>query len=55
MYAKAAWKRVLKHIKTSEFSAMALLEGFDKTWGARHVLCRRHNLHMEWNWKQQWR
>ena len=31
MHAKAAWKRVIKHIKISRFSAMALLEGFDKT------------------------
>ena len=53
MYAKAALKRVIKLIKISGFSAMALLEGFDKTWGARNILCRRNNLQIEWNWKQQ--
>jgi hypothetical protein len=24
-----------------------------QTWGARNVLCRRHNSHIEWNWKRQ--
>ena len=43
---------MLKQIKISAFSAVALLQGFDKTWGARNVLCRRHNLHIEWNWKK---
>jgi hypothetical protein len=52
LYAKVAWERVLKHIKISAFSALALLQGFDNTWGARNVLCRRHNLHIEWNWKK---
>ena len=53
IYAKAAWKRVLEHIKTSNFLVAATTQGFDKTWGARSVLCRRHNLHMEWNWNRQ--
>jgi hypothetical protein len=52
LYAKTTWERVLKNIKISAFSAMALLQGFDKTWGARNVLCRRHNLYIEWNWKK---
>ena len=55
MYAKAAWNWVIKQIKLSSFFAMALLEGFAKTWGARNVLCRRNNLHIEWNWNQQHR
>ena len=52
LYAKTAWEWVLKNIKISAFSALALLQGFDKTWGARNVLCRRNNLHIEWNWKK---
>ena len=32
MYAKAAWKQVIKQIKISSFSALALIKGFDKTW-----------------------
>ena len=46
-------KRVLAQIKISSFSAVAMLQGFDKTWDARKVLCRRHNLHIAWNWKRQ--
>ena len=42
IYAKAAWERVLAQIKISSFSTMAMLQGFDKTWGARHVPCRRN-------------
>ena len=53
IYAKVAWTRVLEQIKISSFSAVAMLQGFDKTWGARNVLCRRHNMHTEWNWKRQ--
>ena len=44
MYAPVAWKRVIKQIKISRFSAVATIPGFDKTWDARHVLCGRHNL-----------
>jgi hypothetical protein len=55
IYAKAAWERVIKHIKISSFSTVAMLQGFDQTWGARNVLCRRNNLHIEWNWKRQHR
>jgi hypothetical protein len=29
MYAKPTWKRVMKQIKISSFSAMALFHGFD--------------------------
>ena len=35
------------------FSEVAILLGFDKTWGARNVLCKRHNLHIEWNWRRR--
>ena len=31
---------------------MAILLGFDQIWWARNVLCRRHNLHIEWNWRR---
>ena len=52
MYAHTAWQRVLKLIKVSRFSAMAILQGFDSTWGARQILCRRHLLTIEWNWRR---
>ena len=47
IYAKMAWSRVLELIKISSFSAAALLQGFDKSWGARNVLCKRHTHRME--------
>lgn len=50
---QGGWKRVIKLVKSSSTSTLAVLEGFDKTWGARNVLCRRSNLHVDWNWKQQ--
>ena len=53
VYAKVAWNWVIKQIKISSFSMVAMLQGFDKTQGARNVLCRRRNLHIEWNWKRQ--
>ena len=53
MYAKAVWDQVIKQIKLSSFSAVAMLQGFDRTWGARNVLCKRQNLHIDWNWKRQ--
>ena len=46
------YAKVASHIKISSFSAVAMLQGFDKTWGAMNVLCRRRNLHIEWNWKR---
>ena len=49
IYAKAAWNRMLETIKINSFPTVAMIQGFDKTWGARAVLCRRRNLHMEWN------
>ena len=49
MYAKVAWKWLIKQVKISSFSVVALLEGFDKTRVARNVLYWRHNLHIEWN------
>ena len=51
-YAKATWNRVVRLIKISIFSTEALIKGFDKTWGARNALCRRHNMSIEWNWKR---
>lgn len=44
IYAKSVWKRVMAQIKISSFLAEAMLKAFDKTWGARNVLCRHHNL-----------
>ena len=32
-YAISARERVKKLIKTSRFSALAIIQGFDKTWG----------------------
>ena len=55
LYAMVPWKRVTKQINISSFSTMALLEGFDNMWGARNVLCRRNNLLIKRNWKQQFR
>ena len=55
VYAKVAWERVIKQIKISSYSAKAMLQGFDQTWGPRNVLCRRNNLHIAWNWKWQCR
>ena len=54
MYAKVAWNQVVEQIRISRISAVAMLQGFDKTWGARNNLCRRHNMHIEWNWKRQY-
>ena len=53
VYAKGAWEHVIKQIKICRLSAMTMLQGFDQTWGARNVLCRRNNLHIAWNWKWQ--
>ena len=33
IYAKVAWEHVLKQIKINNFSAVAMLQGFDKTSG----------------------
>ena len=52
-YAITAWERVKMLIKTSRFSALGILQGFDKTWGARGVLCRRNGMSIEWNWKRR--
>ena len=52
-YAMLALERVKKLIKTSRFSALAIFQGFDKTWEARDFLCRRRDLSIEWNWKRQ--
>ena len=55
VYGKAAWNRVLETIKINKFSMVAMIQGFDQTWGARAVLCRRRNLRVEWNWKRHTR
>ena len=47
------WHGSREQIKKCSLSAMTLLHGFDKTWGDRQVLCRRHNVHITWNWKRQ--
>ena len=52
IYGKIEWKRMNELITTNSFAAMALLQRFDRTWGARSVLCWRHNLRIEWNWKR---
>ena len=52
IYAKASWNWVLEHIKVSSFSAVALLQGFNKTWRAKSVLCRRRKLRLERDWKR---
>ena len=38
VYAKVAWERVIKQIKISSFSAKAMLQDFDLTWGAKNIL-----------------
>ena len=53
IYTMAAWNQVIEQIKSSSFFVVAMLQGFDNSWGARAILCRRHNLHIEWNWKRQ--
>ena len=55
MYAKTAWKRVLKQIKINNFSTKAMLDGFNQAWGTRDVICRRNNLNIKWNWKEKQR
>jgi hypothetical protein len=49
IYAEAAWERVLKQIKINNLSLATMLQDFDETWGARNFLCRRNNLHIQWN------
>ena len=46
-YAMSAWERVKKLIKTSRFSALAIIQGFDKTWRAMGFFCRRNGLNVE--------
>lgn len=53
IYAQGAWKRVLEQSKISRTSVATLVQGFDRSWGARQVLCRRQDLHITWNWKRQ--
>ena len=53
IYAQVAWKRVLEQINKCRISAATLVQGFDKSWGDRQVLCRRHDMHIMWNWKGQ--
>lgn len=51
MYAKVAWERVVRFIKISAYLAKALLKGFNQTWEARNILCRRDKLKITWNYK----
>lgn len=53
LYTTTAWERVEKNAKTSEFSAEVVLKGFDSTWGARGVLCKRNKVSIRWNSKWQ--
>ena len=53
IYANVTWEHVVKQIKISSFSAAAMLQSFNQTWGAMNVLCRRSNLNITWNWKWQ--
>ena len=52
-YAMTAWEKIKKLMKTNRFSALAIVQGCDKTLGARGGLCKRHGLNIEWNWKRQ--
>lgn len=51
MYAKVAWARVVTYFKLNKYSAKALLEYFDDTWGVGNTLCRRDRMKASWNWK----
>ena len=51
VYAIAAWNRVKEQIKINKLSVVALLQGFDKTWGAKNVLCKRYSMHIDWKLK----
>lgn len=51
LYAKGAWDKLEKNIKISEFSAEALLQGFDRMWGTENMLCRHDILKITWNWR----
>ena len=55
LYAMTEWKKIKNSIKTNRFSALAIIQGFDKTWETRGVLCRKNGLNIEWNWKRQCR
>ena len=35
IYAKVTWKHVVEQVMLNRFSAVAILMGFDKTWGAK--------------------
>lgn len=52
IYAKAAWDGVIKQIKISSFSTVAMSQGFDKTWDTKNILCKRNNLQIEWSSKR---
>ena len=53
VYAKAAWEHAIKQIKVRSSFVAPRLQGIDQTGGTGNVLCRRHNLHVEWKWKMQ--
>ena len=41
------WKNVKKFFKANRFSALAIIQGFDKTWETRGDLCRKNKLNIE--------
>ena len=45
-YTKVACEWVIKKIMISNFPVVAMLQGYDQTWGARNVLCKKSNLHI---------
>ena len=47
IYAKMAWKRVTAQIKISSFSAVAMLQAFDKTWVFTRCGCTPLDLHQK--------
>lgn len=44
MYAKVARARVVKFVEINGYLVEGLFKGFDETWGARNVLCRRDRM-----------
>ena len=46
-YSMTTWKNVKKFFKANRFSALAIIQGFDKTWETRGDLCRKNKLNIE--------
>ena len=51
--AKRLGIRLLSKSRLASSRRRPCLGGFDNSWGARNVLCRRQTMHIEWNWKRQ--